>query len=86
MNKRQITLNVNGRDHEVWIVPSDTLLDVLHDELGMADAIITQFGFDADAVLGWAGQVRQKGITLPIRIGVPGPAGVRRLGDVVRCE
>ena len=37
MNKRQITLTVNGRDHEVWVIPSDTLLDVLHVELGMAD-------------------------------------------------
>jgi len=37
MTKRQITLSVNGRDHEVWIMPSDTLLDVLHDELGQAD-------------------------------------------------
>ena len=30
-------LSVNGGDHEVWVLPSDTLLDVLHDELGMAD-------------------------------------------------
>jgi aerobic carbon-monoxide dehydrogenase small subunit len=37
MSKRQLVLNVNGRDHEVWVVPSDTLLDVLHDELGLAD-------------------------------------------------
>lgn len=37
MNKRQVVLNVNGRDHEVSVAPSDTLLDVLHDELGLAD-------------------------------------------------
>jgi aerobic carbon-monoxide dehydrogenase small subunit len=37
VNARQIVLNVNGRDHEVSVLPSDTLLDVLHDELGMAD-------------------------------------------------
>ena len=37
MNKRQITLIVNDRDYELWVAPSDTLLDVLHDELGMAD-------------------------------------------------
>ena len=37
MTKRQIVLNVNGRDHEVWVAPSDTVLDVLHDELGLAD-------------------------------------------------
>jgi aerobic carbon-monoxide dehydrogenase small subunit len=37
VNKRRVVLTVNDRDHEVWIMPSDTLLDVLHDELGMAD-------------------------------------------------
>jgi aerobic carbon-monoxide dehydrogenase small subunit len=35
--RRQIVLTVNDRDHEVWVRPSDTLLDVLHDELGQAD-------------------------------------------------
>lgn len=41
--------------------------------------IITQFGFDVDAVLAWVEEVRRQDIALPIRIGVPGPAGVRRL-------
>lgn len=42
-------------------------------------AITTQFGFDSEAVLAWVEQVRARGIGLPIRIGVPGPAGVKRL-------
>jgi len=37
MTRRPIVLRVNGADHEVWVLPSDTLLDVLHDELGLAD-------------------------------------------------
>jgi aerobic-type carbon monoxide dehydrogenase small subunit (CoxS/CutS family) len=37
MTPRQIVLTVNGREHAVWVLPSETLLDVLHDELGMAD-------------------------------------------------
>jgi methylenetetrahydrofolate reductase (NADPH) len=41
--------------------------------------VITQFGFDVDPVLTWVEEVRGRGIGLPIRIGVPGPAGVRRL-------
>jgi methylenetetrahydrofolate reductase (NADPH) len=41
--------------------------------------VITQFGFDADPVLAWIERVRERGIDLPVRIGVPGPAGVRRL-------
>jgi aerobic carbon-monoxide dehydrogenase small subunit len=37
MSKSSLVLSVNGRDHEVLLSPSDTLLDVLHDELGLAD-------------------------------------------------
>ena len=37
MSNCQITLIVNDRDHELWVAPSDTLLDVLHDGLGLAD-------------------------------------------------
>jgi carbon-monoxide dehydrogenase small subunit len=37
VTRRQIVLTVNGRDHEVWVMPTDTVLDVLHDELGLAD-------------------------------------------------
>jgi methylenetetrahydrofolate reductase (NADPH) len=45
----------------------------------LAGAVITQFGFDADAVLAYVDAVRRRGIDLPIRVGVPGPAGVKRL-------
>lgn len=46
---------------------------------GLHGSVITQFGFDVDPVLAWIERVRGHGITLPVRIGVPGPAGVRRL-------
>lgn len=47
--------------------------------LGLGGDLITQFSFDAAAVLTWIEDVRSRGIHLPIRIGVPGPAGVKRL-------
>ncbi|MFE7425753.1 methylenetetrahydrofolate reductase [Streptomyces sp. NPDC057545] len=46
---------------------------------GLSGSVITQFGFDVAPVLAWIEEVRGHGITLPVRIGVPGPAGVRRL-------
>jgi methylenetetrahydrofolate reductase (NADPH) len=46
---------------------------------GLAGAVTTQFGFDADAVLRWVAALRARGIDLPVRVGVPGPAGARRL-------
>ncbi|MGW2211221.1 methylenetetrahydrofolate reductase [Streptomyces sp. NPDC001781] len=48
-------------------------------EAGLAGDVITQFGFDADAVLTWLEALRGRGVHLPVRVGVPGPAGVRRL-------
>jgi methylenetetrahydrofolate reductase (NADPH) len=47
--------------------------------LGLPGSVITQFGFDVDPVVSWIEAVRDRGIGLPIRVGVPGPAGVRRL-------
>ncbi|MER6077152.1 methylenetetrahydrofolate reductase [Streptomyces sp. NPDC001833] len=48
-------------------------------EEGLTGDVITQFGFDPEAVLGWIERLRERGIDLPVRVGVPGPAGVRRL-------
>lgn len=48
-------------------------------QLRVPGVIITQFGFDVDPVLKWLEAVRERGIDLPVRVGVPGPAGVRRL-------
>ena len=43
---------------------------------GMEPIIMTQFSFDVDTVLAWIKKLRVKGMTQPVRIGVPGPAGV----------
>jgi methylenetetrahydrofolate reductase (NADPH) len=46
---------------------------------GMAPLIVTQFAFDAEPVLQWLEELRGRGIDAPVRIGVPGPAGIKRL-------
>lgn len=45
----------------------------------MAPLVVTQFGFDPDAFLGWLVEMRKRGIDAPVRIGMPGPAGIKRL-------
>jgi methylenetetrahydrofolate reductase (NADPH) len=64
-------------DDLLWSAVADKSREVT--ERGIVGSVITQFSFDVDAVVGWIEQVRARGITLPIRIGVPGPAGVKRL-------
>ncbi len=41
--------------------------------------VITQVEFDVDRVLAWVAEVREHGVELPIRVGVPGPASVKLL-------
>ncbi|MBC2651166.1 methylenetetrahydrofolate reductase [Novosphingobium flavum] len=62
---------------ECWDVLALKIADI--ESRGMAPLVVTQFGFDADAFLGWLKQARQRGIDTPIRIGVPGPAGIKTL-------
>jgi len=48
--------------------------------------VVTQFAFDDDAIVEWVGQMRARGIDVPVRLGVPGPAGIKRLlGFAKRC-
>ncbi|MEV1129258.1 methylenetetrahydrofolate reductase [Agromyces sp. NPDC049794] len=48
-------------------------------EQGLEAVILTQFAFDTEPVINWINQVRAKGIDTQIRVGTPGPAGIKRL-------
>jgi len=48
-------------------------------EQGLNAVILTQFSFDTDPVMNWIKDVRSRGIDTEIRIGTPGPAGIKRL-------
>lgn len=41
---------------------------------GMTPLVVTQFAFDADAIVAWVKEMRGRGIDVPVRLGVPGPA------------
>jgi methylenetetrahydrofolate reductase (NADPH) len=64
-------------EHALWGALADKYGELRAQ--GLAGSVITQFGFDSDAALAWIQRVREVGIDLPVRVGVPGPAGVRRL-------
>ena len=66
-------------------IPADALIPALQNKaaalakLNVPGAIITQVDFDVDRVLQWIAEVREAGVDLPIRVGVPGPASVKLL-------
>jgi methylenetetrahydrofolate reductase (NADPH) len=46
---------------------------------GLVVDIVTQFGFDADAVIGWTRRLRDYGIETPVRLGLAGPTNLTTL-------
>lgn len=71
-------------------IPTDVLWRHLEDksaalkEQGLDATILTQFAFDTDPVIAWVKGVRERGIESTIRIGTPGPAGIKRLINFAR--
>lgn len=49
------------------------------DRTGIALHIVTQFGFNPEAVCAWDRQLTAEGITLPVHVGIAGPTPLTRL-------
>jgi len=64
-------------DEVLWRALDEKSLSLV--QQGLDSTILTQFAFDTDPVLTWIDAVRDRGITSTIRIGTPGPAGIKRL-------
>jgi methylenetetrahydrofolate reductase (NADPH) len=66
-------------------IPADALMPAIEKKaaalanFNIPGTIITQVDFDVDRVLSWVAEVRDHGVDLPIRVGVPGPASVKLL-------
>ncbi len=54
------------------LIDDQTLLRALIDKQRFATYMVTQICFDPDRIISWLDDVRRKGITLPVDIGIPG--------------
>jgi methylenetetrahydrofolate reductase (NADPH) len=53
---------------------------------GIEPFLVSQFCFDGQAILDWLARLRARGVAVPVRVGVAGPATVRALLNfAVRC-
>ena len=62
---------------QCWDILNKKAADI--ENRGMAPLIVTQFSFDAGSLLAWLKELRGRGLALPVRVGVPGPAGIKTL-------
>ncbi len=73
-------------------IDAQVLMDALDGKIeyarshGIEPFVVSQFCFDGSVVLDWLAKLRARGVTLPVRVGVAGPATVRTLINYgMRC-
>lgn len=63
-------------------IAHEALFDALLRKQQYADYMVSQLCFDASAMVGWVRGVRDRGVILPLRIGVAAPLQTRKLIEV----
>jgi methylenetetrahydrofolate reductase (NADPH) len=64
------------------LIDDDELWSALERKCHSATYLVTQLCFDASVVLSWVDDLRARGVSLPLFVGVPGPVDRRRLIEV----
>ena len=74
----------NNTEEELWDWMQKKIVAIR--QYAMTPLVVTQFAFDDDAIVAWLAEMRRRNIDVPVRLGVPGPAGIKRLlGFAKRC-
>jgi methylenetetrahydrofolate reductase (NADPH) len=60
-------------------ISADRLVEVLQEKQPFASYMTTQMCFDPDAIVTWIGRMKANGIALPVHVGMPGVAELRKL-------
>lgn len=60
-------------------IPDDAVVAALHQKAAYATYVTSQLCFDPAAVHTWSRRMRERGITLPVEVGIPGVASLPKL-------
>lgn len=80
--RRPYEIGIAGYPEGHPLVDEAELEEALDRKSACASYITTQMCFDADAVLGWVRRTRERGVTLPVLVGVPGAVDRRGLLEI----
>jgi methylenetetrahydrofolate reductase (NADPH) len=77
--QRPAEIGIAGYPEGHPLIDSETLAEVLEQKSPLAAYITTQLCFDGEAVRAWIARTRERGVGLPVLVGLPGVVDRRRL-------
>lgn len=75
----EFTVGVAGYPETHPKISDDVTVQAMWDKRTHASSIVSQMCFDAQVLLEWVRRVRRRGVVLPIRVGIAGPATTSQL-------
>jgi methylenetetrahydrofolate reductase (NADPH) len=72
-------IGITGYPESHAFISDDTTIQAMFDKAPLATYIVSQITFDASVIGTWIRRVRDRGVELPIYIGLPGPIDPIRL-------
>ena len=72
-------VGISGYPESHPFISDESTIQAMFDKEPFATYIVSQLCLDAGVIAWWIGAVRERGVHLPIHIGIPGPIGSRRL-------
>lgn len=74
-----LTVGIAGYPEPHPKIDNDVTVQAMWDKRTYASYVVSQMCFDARTVLEWVSRVRRRGVLLPIKVGVAGPATTQQL-------
>lgn len=77
-------IGVGGYPERHPLIDDDTLRRALLDKQTFATYVVSQMCFDPEVIIDWVVDIRRRGISLPVLVGVPGVVNKKRLLQISR--
>lgn len=74
-----LRIGIAGYPEPHPLIDDDTVIQAMEDKRPHASYVVSQMCFDARTVLTWVRRVRERGVDLPVLVGVPGPTPAHTL-------
>ena len=75
-------VGITGYPEGHEFLDDDTLAEAMERKASYATYIVTQICYDPDAVIEWVEDIRDRGVDLPVEVGIPGVMNYKRLMSI----
>lgn len=74
-----LRIGIAGYPEPHPLIDDDVVIQAMWEKYPHASYVVSQMCFDASTLLTWVRRMRQRGVDLPVLVGVPGPTSVTTL-------